>query len=283
MAETYCGKSCEECIQKESLSCEGCKAGPGRPLGGDCELARCVRDKGHETCDTCCFKGNCGRLMGRGDMPSLRRRRAEAEQARKDAIARRAPILGKWLWLLFWLVIPGAIGGIMTNETVVEALPGLYLPGQIIKLICIICSAVILLKLGREEDRYRTAAICTLVTGAVSILLLLVTDGGETPIWTLLFTLPAAVIGLVGEYNEFMGHAAVLTGVDNELSEKWEALWKWHLAMNVGLIVGIPLLLIPILGIMLYLGVLIGLIVMAVLQLVYLYRTAKIFRDFGEE
>ena len=50
MAETYCGKSCEECTKKEQLDCSGCKTGPGRQFGGDCELAKCVRDKGHETC-----------------------------------------------------------------------------------------------------------------------------------------------------------------------------------------------------------------------------------------
>ena len=49
MAETYCGKSCAECTKKEQLNCSGCKAGPGRQFGGDCELAKCVRDKGHET------------------------------------------------------------------------------------------------------------------------------------------------------------------------------------------------------------------------------------------
>ena len=54
MAETYCGKSCAECTKKEELNCMGCKTGPGRPFGGDCELAKCVRDKGHETCETIC-------------------------------------------------------------------------------------------------------------------------------------------------------------------------------------------------------------------------------------
>lgn len=28
MAETYCGKTCAECTQKEILNCPGCKAGP---------------------------------------------------------------------------------------------------------------------------------------------------------------------------------------------------------------------------------------------------------------
>ena len=95
MAETYCGKSCEECTKKEQLNCSGCKTGPGRQFGGDCELAKCVRDKGHETCDTCGFKGNCGTLRIRDSMPDYRIRKIEAGEQRKAAIAKRAPVLGK--------------------------------------------------------------------------------------------------------------------------------------------------------------------------------------------
>ena len=47
MAETYCGKVCRECEQKEALSCPGCKLGPGKLYGGDCELAKCCREKGN--------------------------------------------------------------------------------------------------------------------------------------------------------------------------------------------------------------------------------------------
>ena len=55
MAETYCGKICAECAQKETLNCSGCKAGPGRQFGGDCKLAKCCRAKGHQECATCGF------------------------------------------------------------------------------------------------------------------------------------------------------------------------------------------------------------------------------------
>ena len=136
MAETYCGKSCEECTKKEQLTCSGCKTGPGRQFGGDCELAKCVRDKGHETCETCGFKGNCGTLRSRESMPDYRIKKIEAEVMRKAAIAKRAPVLGKWLWFIFWLIIPSSIGSIMAHETTAKILPGLMMPGQIINAIC---------------------------------------------------------------------------------------------------------------------------------------------------
>ena len=153
MAETYCGKSCEECAKKEQMNCSGCKTGPGRLFGGDCELAKCVRDKGHEACDTCGFKGNCGTLRSRESMPDYRIKKIEAEAMRKAAIAKRAPVLGKWLWIIFWLIIPSTIGSIMAHETTAKILPELFMPGQIINAICSLTYGAILLKLGSEEDR----------------------------------------------------------------------------------------------------------------------------------
>ena len=281
MAETYCGKSCEDCTKKEQLNCSGCKTGPGRLFGGDCELAKCVRDKGHETCDTCGFKGNCGTLRSRESMPDYRIRKIEAEAVRKAAIAKRAPVLGKWLWIIFWLVIPSSIGSIMSHETTAKILPGLVMPGQIINAICSLTYGAILLKLGSEEDRYRTAGICALIAGGVSAVVAIITVAAEEATWTLLFTLPAAVVAMVGEYNEYMAHSAVLSGVDNELSEKWEVLWKWYIGLFLGMFgCIIVMLIIPILGAIAILGCAIGTVVVGILKLVYLYRTAKIFREY---
>ena len=281
MAETYCGKTCAECTKREELNCQGCKAGPGRQFGGDCELAKCVRDKGHEACETCGFKGNCGTLRSRQSMPDYRIRKIESEKMRKAAIAKRAPILGNWLWIIFWLVIPSSIGSIMSHETTAKILPGLLMPGQIINAICSLTYGAILLKLGSEEDRYRTAGICALSAGGVSAVVAIITVAAEEATWTLLFTLPAAVVAMVGEYNEYMAHSAVLSGVDNELSEKWEVLWKWYIGLFLGMFgCIIVMLIIPILGAIAILGCAIGTVIVSILKLVYLYRTAKIFREY---
>ena len=281
MAETYCGKTCAECTKREELNCQGCKAGPGRQFGGDCELAKCVRNKGHETCETCGFKGNCGTLRSRESMPDYRIRKIEAEAMRKAAIAKRAPVLGKWLWIIFWLVIPNSIGSIMAHETTAKILPGLVMPGQIINAICSLTYGAILLKLGSEEDRYRTAGICALIAGGVSAVVAIITGTAEEATWTLLFTLPAAVVAMVGQYNEYMGHSTVLFGVDNELSEKWEVLWKWYIGLFLGMFgCIIAMLIIPVLGAIAMLGCAIGTVVVGILKLVYLYRTAKIFREY---
>lgn len=282
MAETYCGKSCAECTKKEQLNCSGCKTDPGRQLGGDCELAKCVRSQGHETCDTCGFKGNCGTLRSRETMPDYRIRKIEAVKMRKEAIAKRAPVLGRWLWVMFWLIIPSTIGSIMSNDTVAKMLPGLFTPGQFINAACSLTYGALLLKLGSEEDRYHSAGICALIAGGSSTLAAIVNSISEGANWILIFTIPAAIVALVGEYNEYMGHSAVLTGVDNELSEKWEVLWKWYIGLFLGMFGCILLMLIiPILGAIALIGAAIGLVVVGILKLVYLYRTAKLFREYS--
>ena len=281
MAETYCGKNCAECSKREELNCQGCKAGPGRQFGGDCELAKCVRDKGHETCETCGFKGNCGTLRSRESMPDYRIRKIDSEKMRKAAIAKRAPVLGKWLWIIFWLIIPSTIGSIMAHETTAKILPGLFMPGQIINAICSLIYGAILLMLGSEEDRYRTAGICALIAGASSALAAMINGGSDGATWILIFTIPAAIVAIVGEYNEYMAHSAVLSGVDNELSEKWEVLWKWYIGLFLGMFgCIIVMLIIPVLGAIAIIGCAIGTVVVSILKLVYLYRTAKIFREY---
>ncbi len=281
MAETYCGKSCADCLQKEQLACPGCKSGPGRQFSGDCELAQCVKSKGHETCDTCAFHSGCGILRCRDRMPENRKKKNEAERQRKAAIAKRAPVLGKWLWILFWLIIPSTIASLMANDTAAEFFPVLYMPGQILKAIVSAGYGLILLKLSPEEDRYRTAGLCGLVACVVSLGVAIITGTAEEPTWTLVITLPASIVTLVGEYNEYTAHAAVLTGVDNALSEKWEKLWKWHIGL-LGAMLGSLLLLIivPFLGVLLILGAAIGVIVASILKLVYLYQTANRFRGY---
>lgn len=281
MAETYCGKSCGECPQKEELDCPGCRTGPGREFGGDCELARCVREKGHETCGTCLNQSRCGTWQGRNHMTDSRRRKQEAQEARDRLLAQRAPVLGKWLWLLFWLIVPNTISGLLNQEFVTNALPWLRIPGSLLNTGCLLAYGLILMQLGSLEEGYRTAGICSLTAAAVNLLIPFFTGSGETPPWTLILTLPAAAIGLYGEYREFMAHSAVLTGVDSSLAENWEKLWKWYIGVFAALFGGLLVtFMIPILGLLVVLGSAIGMIVVSILKLVYLYRTAKLFREY---
>lgn len=275
MAETYCGKSCMECTQKETLQCPGCRVGPGRELGGDCELARCVREKGHETCDTCLNKGRCGTFQGKENMAFYRRRKQEAKEAEQRKLAARVPVLGKWLSYLFWLVVPSVVSSLLTIEMVAEAFPWLSVFGSLLGTACSLAYGLILVRLGSEAEGYRTAGICVLIAGAVNYLASFLSGN-----WTLLMTLPAAVLALYGEYREYMAHSSVLAGVDNELSGKWEKLWVWHIGSFAAILIGAVLAFIPVLALIVMLGGLLAMCVVSFLKLKYLHQTAKLFREY---
>lgn len=280
MAETCCGKTCEKCTYKESLGCPDCKAGPGNHWSGDCEIAKCCKVKGHDTCDTCNFYSTCDTLRERENIPENRIRKRIAEEDRNKRFAQKALYLGKWLWLLFWLVIPDTLASFMTNETIVKWYPSLNSPGQILSIICSVAYGLILLKLSSENEHYRTSGICFLVVATVSAIVICISSGSNDITWTLILTIPSVVVALVGEYNEYMGHAEVLNGVDTELSEKWINLWKWYIRIFVALFgVIIVAFIVPIFGVLVLLVLSIGLLIVGILKLVYLYRTAKLFRD----
>lgn len=280
MTETFCGKSCEGCQYREELNCPGCAAGPGKRHSGDCSLARCCIDKGHVTCQTCQLSGHCGVLRGRDRAPEDRIKRLEKERKWQETLEMRAPILGKWLWILFWLVIPTNIASLMTSDVICDMLPGLYMPGTILQALAQLAAGVILLRLSKMDRAYGTAGKCFLIgSGVVAILNLIL--GGQREKWTLLITVPAAILVVVGKYYEFHAHSNILQGVDSVLAQKWHVLWKWYIGLYAALFGSLLLTVIsPLLVLLVMLAVLVGMTVVWVVEMVYLYRTAKEFREY---
>ena len=200
------------------------------------------------------------------------------------SLAQRAAILGKWLWILFWLVVPAEIAGIMKNQSIQSVAPGIYLTGGIIGAACSIAYGAILLRLSPLEGRYRIAGICSLITAVTGILLFILFGTSKAPAWSMIITLPALVVDMVGSYHEISAHSSVLIGVDYELSEKWDALWKWYVRCMACFIGSILLMLIvPVLGAILLLAAFVGILIVSIVKLVYLYRTAKVFRRLSTE
>ena len=282
MAESYCGKACDECSRKAQMNCPGCKMGPGRQFGSNCDLAKCARDKGHETCESCIFRGNCATLRDRDRMAEYRNQKTEAQQQLEAELARRAPVLGKWLWMLFWLIVPSSVGGIL-SEGLLPLGSGLKLIGSLLGGGCSLVYALIILRLGSVHDRYRTGGICLVIGNAANLFLSPFPESFANQGIYLMILIPFAIVSLVGQYHEFMGHSAVLIGIDREHSEKWEKLWKWNIGTYFAMI-GCVLLtvIVPLLGVLGLLAAAIGIISVSILKLVYLYRTAQIFRKYPQ-
>lgn len=205
------------------------------------------------------------------------------ECAKKEQLAKDAPILGKWLWLLFWLIVPSSIVSLISADSIGELYPKLYFIGQILSAGCSALYGFILLQLVKQEPMYKTAGILVLITSAVSAVLALISGLGEIHKWTLLISLPAAVAAFAGEYYEFMAHSFVVNDVDRELAMKWERLWKWYIRCYIAIIAAIAVtIIIPAAAIIILFGAAIGIAVVSIMKLVYVYRTAKLFREYSD-
>lgn len=51
--QARCGIDCGECKYKEQMNCSGCMKQDGKMFWGECEVAKCSMDKGHEHCGHC--------------------------------------------------------------------------------------------------------------------------------------------------------------------------------------------------------------------------------------
>ena len=143
--EGICGRMCDACTWKEQLDCPGCQDGPGRRFSGGCPIADCCREKGHTACVTCTFSTGCA--LRRRDMPQNRLWAVEAERERRARLDRNAPVLAKWLWLLFWLVTPSVFSNILTMDTVAGAFPTAGVVGNVLAFLISLAYGVLLWQL----------------------------------------------------------------------------------------------------------------------------------------
>ena len=177
----------------------------------------------------------------------------------------------------------------MSDEQVLTLFPALRVPGMVLNFLCLLAYGGILLGLGSQCGRYRVAGACYLAAGVIQMLLALLSGGAELDGGLSALNSgggrPVRCIGI----SECIGHSEVLTGVDGMLAEQWRKLWWWYVAA-LAAILGSSIFFVlfvsmlgMMLGVMIVLAASVGALVVSVLKLVYLYRTASRFRIRGQQ
>lgn len=198
-----------------------------------------------------------------------------------------AAVLAGRLWPLFWLIVPGTIAGFLSDEALSAHWPDLALLGEILGILCSVVYGLLLLSLARVNGGYRAAGACTLFVVAAGVIVQVLGGSGdphnvERSI-ALILTFLSGVAALVGEYTECTSHAEVLEPVDIALSQRWRRLWKWYIGAYLALFAGIFVTLLSAwLGLLVMTASTVGSLVVAILKLVYLWRTARTFREYEE-
>lgn len=208
-----------------------------------------------------------------------------SENALTPWMQERAKLFGKWMWVYFWMMfvpIVPAIIAVVEEMSMTDTIIGTVLGW------C--CSAVTiyaLFRMGEKQDRLKTCAGLNAVALAAQIILQFVNSETLTNLWSI----PGAIIGLIVVYQFMHGCGDTLVGVDNELSNKWYRLWKWYIWLTVGGVIGVPVTLFlaymventfaAVMAVILMLAWVVMLLVQVVREIVYIYRTAKIFRGIA--
>ncbi len=180
----------------------------------------------------------------------------------------KCAFLGKWIRLLFLLIIPSIIG------TAIGLFPfPISIVGNSILTLTWITYGVILIMLARYSDNYKIAGICSLINSVFSFIAIFLDESSS---FYLLLVMLDIVPSFFSEFKEYASHSEVLTGIDDELSEKWKKLLYLYVVSMLGLHTvhfgGLGYL-IALASFAVYMPV-------KIVKLIYLRRTAAAFRDY---
>ena len=277
MAETYCGKSCTDCAQKNQGECPGCRVGPGRKFGGSCTIAKCSVSKQYHSCEECANGADCITLKGKNDAFSAR---AQTENRGNVELKRRfedALLLGRWLMVSFWLCI--CVNALDLFFLLLGSQTDTALAESLCTMVFQVLNIVVLFKLAAVSERFRLSGIMTVAGLGITALGVLIS---KTDL-SLLVTLAATAVVIAGEYQLFMGLIENTVG-NAELSGKWGRLWTVYFICLCAALAG-ALLAAMGLGIAaaVALAAALGVIVCAIVKIVFLYQTAAYFRYISED
>ncbi len=313
MGSSYCGKNCDDCLDKAEVGCPGCKSGPGKSSGALCEIARCCNDRLSGGCATCASNVTCGMLVEREAMlQKWNRNKSNANagtavttgqggtagstyggRRNRSKDGRDATLIRKSLIAIFWLFLATGIGTFLTNENLFGNIPVVILLGTLVSFGSGIAQAVLMIRLGWEESAYKVAGICMLVGVGLSLV------GGACTgyfmvmvkysnlildrvglIFGILLLVAAVILEVIGAYQFIVANARVVERRDPELSVRWYMMSKLFFAVLGGIIlVPILIFLLKIIGIIVALLYVLGVLAFGICEYVFLYQTAERFRE----
>ncbi len=288
-----CGRDCGNCGFREEYGCKGCLETEGRPVWGECGVVSCCHGRGLQNCGECPSSAGCAALEDicprRDRWPQeeaeRRRREAEREAVRREKMARQAPVLAKWLVVVFWAGIANM---------------GLNLLGKlklgvgadlVLNLLSIAASVVVLVaywKFSKLSERFRMVWIWELVSIVMlvaAVLLMLVSMNNMYSLLsiTVVLMIGALILSAVIIYQFCQGMWEVLDGEDQHLADNWLLLRKWTLG-SLAAFAGCVLLIfiLSVFGALLMVGAALVLAGCSIAELVLTWKSARFFREAAE-
>ena len=204
---------------------------------------------------------------------------AEKTPCYSEAIVGRAPLMAKWLWVLFWANIAHSIINFIKIESSV-----VYTTTQpILANVCTLVICFSLFQMRGEDKRYSLAALFMLIPVVLDTVFGMLIGYGDSTGLVIVVALISVILSLLATYNEFHAHSCIVGSLDCELGDRWQKLWVWQIIGIAGTFVSLLLTVLAAgLGAVLVLIVAIYVLVIQIIYLVTLYRSAKVYRAVAE-
>ena len=191
----------------------------------------------------------------------------------KSGLAKIAPLYNRFYKNLYWLLIPVLLSDIMTSDAMVRWVPGLYLPGMLLGILCPVCYYVVLLRNSLRENLYRIAGI----VGIGSVVLGIAAAFVKGPI-TVLCSGGSIACGILVEYFEYKGHKITVSQVDRILADRWFKLFYLYFGLFlltfVGAFIAPSVAVVGVITAYISMG---GMFVLQVIKMIYLSNSAAAF------
>lgn len=273
MSQSYCGNDCASCETKANKQCPGCRLGPGKKYGTECEIAKCAITNTISDCDGCASAGTCDKRKNRTSASANITLTQERQQQSLQQQVEVSGILSKELTALFWLLIGSMIANLVCS--ICDLAFQIEFFSAACTIVTCLLQAVIFLKLGKANVNFCVVGILGFVSMAFDVLNLFV----DLPALTLVVSLCQLGVVVAMEYLQFLGYIVVTEEFESDLSQKWNNLCVAHFVFLIIFGIAFALFLLGLtIAILLALLAGIGYLVTSVLKLIRLYQTAKFFQ-----
>ena len=267
MSGAYCLKSCADCGQ-----CGGC---PGGAYAARCGIAKCCREKNHESCESCTRFDGCPLCRSRDAMPEKLHEEDRRAQELRQANRERAGVLAKWCLVVFWLLIARIAAGLASF------IPAASWATQAVSVVTGLGICYGYLRLKAAGYGFAAVAGMELAVLLLSFVESFLTEGSAP---MLLQNLATLAVGTVLVWKRCAAFRDALCGISTEYSEKWENQWLLFRIGLFALLGCIVLAFLPGIGLLGLLGLLVGvgiLLFVTIREFVYLYQTARACCSFA--
>lgn len=211
--------------------------------------------------------------------PKLAEPNVEETPRYSEAIVSRAPLMAKWLMVIFWANIAHIIiSFIKIESSAVYTMTQAFLVN-----VCTLIICFALFQMRGEDKRYGRAALFTLIPVVLDIVFGMLIGYGDSTGMVIFVTLVSVILSLLATYNEFHAHSCIVGGLDCDLGDRWQKLWVWQIIGIAGTFVSLLLTVLAAgFGAVVMILVAIYVLVIQIIYLVTLYSSVKAYRAVVE-